>query len=56
MAQMLERAPIYRGVLFDTPGLGLTPTFGPLLHVTVFCCTVMSWCSPDTPACYMIKT
>lgn len=32
---MLERALICTGagLLFDPPDLGLTPTFGPLLHV-----------------------
>ena len=32
IAQLVEREPIYRGLLLDPAGTGLTPTCGPLLH------------------------
>ena len=33
LAQLVEQAHIYRGILLDAAAAGLTPTYGPLLHV-----------------------
>ena len=33
IAQLVEQAPIYRGLLLDAAAAGSTPTCGPLLHV-----------------------